>query len=162
MERIHSDRLAFSPMRKLRPLSLTLLTIGLVTSGCSGGGSGVVAVVDSWAPGTPPGAQAAAIYLTIDNGTTSDDRLVAVASNSCEAIELHATQIDDDRIMRMRLAEPELLVVPAGDELEMLPGGLHVMCIAMTDQFVIGDQLELTVTLEEAGDLAVTTPIENR
>ena len=121
-----------------------------------------MAVTDSWAPTTPPRAQAAVIYLTIENGTSTDDRLIGVQTDRCGAIELHATTIDDERIMRMRLAEPELLEVDSGDTLEMIPGGLHVMCIEPTEPFASGEQLELTVQFAEAGSFEITTPVENR
>ena len=140
----------------------SLLGFTLIAAACSGGGSGVLEVTDSWAPTTPPGAPTAAVYLTIDNGTDDDDRLVSVSTDRCGTIELHATQIDENRIMRMRLAEPKLLTIPAGETLEMIPGGLHVMCIEPTSPFTDGEILNLVVSLESAGDLAITTVVENR
>lgn len=139
----------------------TLVALALLLAGCSRL-SGAVEVTDSWAPATPPNAQAAVVYLTIENGTGTDDRLVAVSTDRCGAIELHATQIDENRIMRMRQAEPELLEIPSGGTLEMVPGGLHVMCISPTTPFATGEILDITVTLEQAGSLQVTTPVENR
>ncbi len=143
-----------------RPLYLLTLAALLATS-CSSG-SGLLEVTDSWAPTTPPGAQAAVVYLTIANGTQNDDRLVSVSTNRCGAVELHATQFDENRVMRMRLAEPEALNIPAGATLEMIPGALHVMCIAPTSPFAAGEELDLTVTLESAGDIAITTVVTNR
>ena len=119
-------------------------------------------ITDSWAPTTPPRAQAAVIYLTIENGTGGDDRLVSVSTDRCGTIELHATQFDENRVMRMRLAEPELLEIPSGETLEMVPGGLHVMCIDPPTPFARGETLDLDVTLEKAGTLQVKTLVENR
>jgi hypothetical protein len=138
-----------------------LLVVTLLAVGCSQS-SGVLSVVDSWAPTTPPNAPTAVIYLTIDNGTGTGDRLVGVETDRCATTELHATQIDDENIMRMRLAEPALLEIPSDEALEMIPGGLHVMCIDPPTPFVEGESLELTVTLENAGPIDVTTPVENR
>ena len=146
-------------MRSRSIYLLTLLTM-LVTS-CSSG-TGILEITDSWAPTTPPGAQAAVVYLTIANGTGNDDRLVSVATDRCGVVELHATQFNENRVMRMRLAEPELLAIPAGETLEMIPGALHVMCIAPTSPFQAGEELELIVTLEIAGDIGVTTEVSNR
>jgi len=124
--------------------------------------SGVMEITDSWAPTTPPRAQAAVVYLTIENGTSEDDRLVDVMADRCGTIELHATQIDENRIMRMRLAEPELLAIPSGGTMEMIPGGLHVMCINPPTPFAKGETLNLTVVFEKAGSFEITTPVENR
>ncbi len=123
--------------------------------------SGVVEVTDSWAPSMPPNAPAGVVYLTIENGTDQTDRLIDVATDRCGSIELHATQFEDS-IMRMRLAEPELLEIPSGDTMEMVPGGLHVMCIDPPTPFAVGETLNLTVTLEVAGDVEITTSVENR
>ncbi len=142
-------------------LRAAFIVTALTVASCSNL-SGVIEITDSWAPTTPPRAQAAVIYLTIDNGTDVDDRLVSVTSDRCGTVELHSTQIDEERIMRMRLAEPELLEIDSGDSLEMVPGGLHVMCIDPPTPFAAGEVLDLTVTFAEAGDLAVSTPVENR
>ena len=139
--------------------ALVLLT--LLVAACSSR-SGVIAITDSWAPTTPPRAQAGVIYLTIENGTGTDDRLLAAESDRCGTIELHATQFDDNRVMRMRLAEPELLEIKSGETMEMVPGGLHVMCIDPTEPFRAGDTIDVSVTLEQAGQLQVSTLVENR
>ena len=138
-----------------------LLPLAVLATSCSSG-SGALEITDSWAPTTPPRAQAAVVYLTIDNGTDTDDRLVEVTSPRCGTIELHATQFDEDRIMRMRLAEPDLLEIPSGETLEMIPGGLHVMCIDLPTPFRAGEAVALAVTFEEAGTIQVTTVVENR
>ena len=145
----------------MRARMLIAIVITAAATACSSR-SGTLQIVDSWAPPTPPGAPAAAVYLTIDNGSDNDDRLVDVAIDRCGAIELHATWIDEDRIMRMRLAEPEMLEMEPGETMEMIPGGLHVMCIDPASPFVEGEQLDLTVTFDDAGNLPVTTPVENR
>lgn len=138
-----------------------LIALTILATSCSGG-SGLLEITDSWAPTTPPNVQAAVVYLTIKNDSGTDDQLLAVSSSRCGTIELHATQFDEDRIMRMRLAEPELLEIPSGKTLEMVPGGLHVMCIDLPTPFKAGEQVDLTVTLENAGDIEVTTVVENR
>jgi hypothetical protein len=129
---------------------------------CGGGASGVIEVVDSWAPATPPNAPAAVIYLQVANGTGDDDRLLDVELGRCESIELHNTTIDEERIMRMRLAEPAALEIPAGGELVMEPAGLHVMCIGLDAPFRDGEILELTLVLESGTRLGTAAPVENR
>ena len=145
-------------MRRMR-YSIGLLAVALAA--CSSG-SGVLAISDSWAPSMPPNAPTAAIYLTIDNGTGSDDQLLAVSSPRCGTTEIHSTTIDENRVMKMRPATPEQLQIPAGDKLEMMPGGLHVMCIDPTAPLADGEMLDVTVTFEKAGNIAITTPVEDR
>ncbi|MDJ0925135.1 MAG: copper chaperone PCu(A)C [Acidimicrobiia bacterium] len=143
-------------------MAVAALLIIPLLGACGGGSSGVIEVTDSWAPSTPPNAPAAAIYLEIDNGTDANDRLIDVEMDRCDAIELHNTTIDDDRIMRMRLAEPDAMVVPAGGRLIMAPAGLHVMCIGLDAPFREGEMLDLVVLLESGTRLTTATPVEHR
>ncbi len=122
----------------------------------------MIEVADSWAPSTPPNAPTAAIYLRVDNGTGDDDRLVDAELDRCTSIELHNTTIDEDRIMRMRLADPAALEIPSGGELLMEPAGLHVMCIGLDAPFREGETLELSLILESGIRLEAPTPVENR
>lgn len=142
--------------------SSALTAAALLLAACSGGGSGVIEITDSWASSTPPNAQTAAIYVQIENGTNTDDRLADVTIDRCDAIELHTTNIDDDRIMRMRLATPEALVIPARETLQMEPAGLHVMCIGLDSPFRAGESLDLEVELESGTRFRIITLVENR
>lgn len=137
-----------------------MVVLALVLSAC--GGSGATEITDAWAGSTPPGAETAAIYLSVANGTGSDDRLVGFASDRCEAAELHATSIDDQNVMRMRPATPEALTVPAGGELVMVPGTMHVMCIRPDADFVEGETVAFTLSLESGTTLDGVASIENR
>ena len=142
--------------------SSALLAMLVLLAGCGGGRSGLIEVTDAWGPPTPPNAQAAALYVTIANGTDIDAQLVSATSERCGTIELHATSIDDERIMRMRLAEPDLLSISAGDSLTMEPGGLHIMCIGPTAPLAAGEQIAVELLLESATTLQVEVPIERR
>jgi periplasmic copper chaperone A len=137
-----------------------LVTLALVVSAC--GGTGVIEVTDAWAATTPPGVDTAAIYLTIANGSGADDRIVGFVSERCETAELHASLLGDDQVMRMRPATPEALTVPAGRELAMEPGSLHVMCIRPTDVLVEGGNFAFDVTMESGTVLSGTATVENR
>ena len=150
------------PARRSTPLASLVSVAILMLGACGGGSSGVIEVTDSWAPSTPPNAPTAAIYVRIENGTGNDDRLIDVAIDRCEAIELHTTNIDETRIMRMRMATREALAIPAGETLEMVPGGLHVMCIGLDEPFRAGESLDLDIQLESGTRLQITTPVENR
>jgi periplasmic copper chaperone A len=137
-----------------------LVTLAFVVSAC--GGTGVIEVTDAWAGTTPPGVETAAIYLTIANGTGDDDRVVAFDSERCEAAELHATSIDDQNVMRMRPVTPEAMTVPAGGELTMIPGAMHIMCIRPDRDFVEGETIPFELTMASGQVLAGTATIENR
>lgn len=132
----------------------------LLLAGCAG--SGVVEITDGWAGSMPPSAETAAIYLTIENGTSRAVRIVEVTSPRCGAIELHESRLDDQQIMRMRPATEEALTIAAGGTFEMIPGAFHVMCIDVLDPFEVADRFLLTVDLDDGTELTREIVVENR
>ncbi len=141
------------------PAVLAVLVAGPLVTAC--GGTETFEVSDPWARPTAPGAEMGAIYFVADNGTDVDDALVAATSPWCDEIELHTTDTRDG-VMSMYPATDEQLVVPAGGELVAEPGGLHLMCVGLTQPIVEGEPVEVTVTFATAGDVALTASAEHR
>lgn len=137
-----------------------LLLTTLLLAGC--GGSGVVEITDAWAGSMPPSAETAAIYLTIENGTSGSVRIAEVTSPRCGAVEIHESRLDDQQVMRMRPASDEAITVASGDTLEMTPGALHVMCIDVQEHFEVGDEFDLELDLDDGATLAASVTVENR
>jgi len=139
-------------------LGLTLL------AGCSGeAGPAVpeVTLVDAWIRPTPPVTNVGAFYLTVDNGTDRDDRLVGASSPRCAEIEIHRTSTVDG-VAAMDLADPADLEVPARGRLVLEPSNLHAMCLGLTEPVVDGERIPLTVELAGTGELSVEAVAENR
>jgi hypothetical protein len=132
----------------------------LVLAGC--GGSGAVELTDAWAGSMPPSADTAAIYLTIDNGSSHAVRIVEVVSPRCGGVELHESSLDDQQIMRMRPASEEALTIERGGTLAMAPGSFHVMCLDVRDPFDVGDEFEITVDFDDGSTVTQRVPVENR
>jgi periplasmic copper chaperone A len=143
----------------MRTLAVVVLTLAL--TGCSGG-SGVVEITDGWAGSMPPTAETAAIYLTIENGTSRPVRIVEVTSPRCGAIELHESRLDDQQIMRMRIASEDAMTIGRGDTFEMIPGQFHVMCIDVREPFVVGDDFDVTVDFDDGSEVTRDVVVENR
>lgn len=119
--------------------------------------SGALEIRDAWAAASPGGVDVAAGYLTIANGTSADDRLVAASSPRAASVEVHEMTMDND-IMRMRAVEGGL-PLPAGGVVELAPGGLHLMFMGVTEPFVEGENIAVTLTFEHAGLIDVTLPV---
>jgi len=109
----------------------------------------------------PPGAMArsGAAFMQITNTGDADDRLVAAASDVAERVELH-THIMDGDVMRMVEVE-EGFAVTAGETIALERGGMHVMFLGLTRVLEQGDEIEVTLTFEEAGEMTVTIPVDN-
>lgn len=107
-------------------------------------------ILDAYVPALPPGARTGAAYLRIRNGGARDSVLVAAASPAAAAAELH-THVNDAGVMRMRQVKE--IVVPAGKEVALQPGGDHVMLIDLQAPLVAGGTLALTLDFADGSSL---------
>ena len=99
-------------------------------------------------------------FMTLTNTGDTDDRLVAASSPVAGRVEIHEMAMDGD-VMRMReLADG--LAIPAGETVELKPGGYHVMFMDLAGPLVAGETAEITLTFEQAGDVTLTMPIRAR
>ena len=135
--------------------TLGVIVIVAAITGC---GSGGASIEDVWARPSPPTAENAAFYFTaeVDEG----DRLIGAESPACGRTELHISQMQDG-LMTMRPADTGQLTATDGT-LVLEPGGLHVMCMQLVEPLVEGQEVDLTVTFEMAGDIDLKVSVEDR
>ena len=119
-----------------------------------------IEIDDPYARAAGMTAQAGAAFMVIRNTGDTDDRLVAAASDASKRVELHTHQQDDDGVMRMIHVE-EGFEIPAGGEVRLMRGGNHVMFMGLNDPFEQGEMLDVTLSFEEAGDIALRIPVDN-
>ncbi len=139
-------------------LLVALVTLALAAAACGGDTSGVLEVTDAWTRTTPPGASAAAFYMTVENRTEVDDTLLSGSSDRCEIIEIHRSQITDG-LMEMRVATHDDLLVESGSTLVMEPTNLHVMCVGIVDPITDGDEVMLSLEFKNAGQVQVAVTV---
>lgn len=141
-----------------RALRLPGLSLGLLwLAACGSGGSGRLEVSGVRANLTLP-SDTGAVYMTIANGTDQDERLLGATVPGCGAIELHEMTMDGD-VMIMRQVEGGELPIPAGETVELVPSGLHVMCIGKTGNYAVGDTIPVTLEFAAAGTIEVTAEV---
>jgi len=107
---------------------------------------------------TAPAAKAGGGYVTISNEGETDDALVAVAADFPKVM-LHQS-IEEDGVMRMR--HVDRIALPAGEIVELAPGGYHLMFMGLTDPLEPGQEFPVTLTFEKAGDVEVMFKVEAR
>ena len=102
-----------------------------------------------WARATAPGAKVAAGYLMVKNAGPAD-RLIGATSPTAERVEMHVTQKDGD-VARMR--EVKAYDVPARGNLELKPGGGHLMFVNVKAAFKEGQKIPVVLKFEKAGEV---------
>lgn len=119
--------------------------------------AGDIHIADAYARASNPRAGAA--FMLIHNHGAEDDRLVAVSSDAAARVELHSHKDMGDGVMKMMHLE-EGIALPAGGLHALLRGGDHVMFMGLTAPFVQGETVEVTLTFERAGEIAVEIPVD--
>ncbi|MBT8212044.1 MAG: copper chaperone PCu(A)C [Acidimicrobiia bacterium] len=138
-----------------RTIGAMVIVAATTLAGC---GSGGASIDDVWARPSPPTAENAAFYFIAD--VEDGDTLIAADSSACGRTELHISQMQDG-LMTMRPADTGQLTATDGT-LILEPGGLHVMCMQLVEPLVEGEEVDLTVTFEQAGDIKLKVSVENR
>ncbi len=111
-----------------------------------------------WSRETPDGANVAAGYLVIKNNGTTEDRLIAVSSGISEKGEIHEMSVNADGVMTMR--EVKEIVIPAGGEVALKPGGFHLMFAGLKAPAVKDQRFPGTLTFEKAGKIDVEFKVD--
>lgn len=111
-----------------------------------------------WTRATPPNAPAAGGFLKVHNGGAADDKLISASSPAAARVELHEMAVVDS-IMKMREVEGGI-ALPAGQDTELKPGGLHIMLMDLKQPFTEGESIPMTLTFEKAGKVDVTLKVE--
>ena len=116
-----------------------------------------IRVEQPYARATAPGQMAGGGYLLVENTGPAADRLLSVRAGVSAAVELHAMSMDGD-VMRMR--EVDGIDVPAGQRVELKPGGLHIMFMGLKAPLKAGDTFPATLTFQKAGEVKVTVKVK--
>ena len=131
-----------------------ILIAGLILA-AAGSAWAQVTVSSSWARSTVPGQMGTGAFMTIvakDGG-----KLVGAASPVAGVVELHEMAMDNN-VMKMR-AIPGL-DLPAGREVQLKPGGYHVMLLDLKRTLKAGEKVQIELRLETRDGKRVTQPVE--
>lgn len=101
-----------------------------------------------------------AIFLEIMNHADVDERLVGVASDVAEKVEMHTHKEGADGVMQM-MAVPEGFPVEALQAHALQRGGDHIMLMGLKKDLKDGDIVHLTLTFEHAGVVELDVPVDN-
>ncbi|MGE5161905.1 MAG: copper chaperone PCu(A)C [Betaproteobacteria bacterium] len=129
--------------------------IAALTWAVAGSALAQVDITSAWARSTVPGQGGTGAFMTIvakDGG-----KLVGAASPVAGVVELHEMAMDNN-VMKMR-AIPAL-DLPAGREVQLKPGGYHVMLLDLKRPLKVGEKVRIELRLEMRDGKRVTQPVE--
>lgn len=127
----------------------------LTACGQGQGAKPQIEVTNAWARptrGDAPGA----VYVSIENKGDGDDRLVSVMTDEAAMAMIHQTELSNG-VARMRMAGE--INVPAGEHIEMVPGGTHIMLEGLRAPLRTGSSFQMVLKFRESGDEKVTVKV---
>ncbi|MFZ5932086.1 MAG: copper chaperone PCu(A)C [Pseudomonadota bacterium] len=121
--------------------------------------TGQLVIAHPWAPPTLGKQRIGVVYFTLRNQGPDMDRLLAIDLPDGGQAQMHDSQMQDG-VMRMRPIDAA--VIPAGGELALQPGGMHVMLGDLPGPLIKGGRLRLILRFEKAGPVEAEAAIEPR
>lgn len=139
-----------------RPLLALALSLGLLAPGAFAQNTSAVGVEHAWARATAAGQRAGGGFLTLQ-GRAQPDRLLGASAPVADRVELHSMTMDGD-VMRMR--QVDSIDVPAGQKVELKPGGYHLMLMGLKQPLQAGSRFPLKLKFERGGEVTVDMKVE--
>lgn len=106
-----------------------------------------------------PGQTTASGYFIMKNPSSRDAVLVSASSPEAQRIEIHH-HIHVDGMMQMR--QLSALPVPAGEQVVLEPGSLHLMLFGFSRSVVAGDEVTLYLSLDKGQPITVVAGVRDR
>ncbi len=123
--------------------------------------AGDIHVHDPYARSGSMNAKSGAIFLELVNEGGTADRLIAASTDIAMKTELHTHIEDANGVMKMRQIEGGI-DLPAGGMHLLKRGGDHIMLMGLTEALVDGETITVTLKFEEAGDMVIEVPIDQK
>ena len=120
---------------------------------------GSLLIQDPRARATAPGAPVGAGYLTIMNMGEQEDLLMRVDAPFAGHTEVHEIKMDGD-VAKMRPLQSGLKI-PAGESVNLAPGGLHIMFMDLQHPLKEGNAHTIALHFKHHGEVSVLLTVRS-
>jgi copper(I)-binding protein len=110
----------------------------------------------AWVRALPPFQPNTAAYFTLVNRGEVAVAIVGASSDVAEKVEIHRTR-EVDGLMRMEQLDG--LALAPGEEVELAPGGTHLMLLDLAYMPAPGDEVRLCVQLASGGEVCTVADV---
>lgn len=97
-------------------------------------------------------------FVTITNTGDTDDALLGVKADFPK-VDIHESY-EENGVAKM--GHVDRIEIPAGETVELAPGGYHVMFMGLSAPLVAGESFPATLVFEKAGEVEIMFSIETR
>ena len=103
--------------------------------------------------------KAAAVFMTIVNGTDGPDRLISVRTLDFKKAMLHDTITSTDGVVKMKHLMMGIKF-SKGEEVTLASGGKHLMLMGPNKPILTGDSLKIWLNFESFGEIETTLIVQ--
>lgn len=142
-----------------------------------------VEIAGAWARTSPMEVTLGAAYMTVTSAVDDELTDVSVDPSIAATAEIHEmvmAEMSSDTTMSMSsdttvsmssdttvmsgpgemvMQEVDSIAIPAGETVELKPGGYHIMLIDLAAPLEIGQEFDIVLTFANAGDVTVTAVV---
>ena len=109
-----------------------------------------MAVENAWIRVLPPSKTNTAAYLSVSNEGQSAVAIVGARTTLAKSVEIHTTREIDGY---MRMEQLPGLALAAGERVELVPGGTHLMLLDLVYMPDPGEEISLCLQLASGQEL---------
>lgn len=134
-----------------------------------------VEIAGAWARTSPMEVTLGAAYMTVTSAVDDELTDVSVDPSIAATAEIHEmvmAEMSSDTTVSMSsdttemsgsgemvMQEVDSIAIPAGETVELKPGGFHIMLIDLAAPLEIGQEFDIVLTFANAGDVTVTVVV---
>ncbi|MBX3035720.1 MAG: copper chaperone PCu(A)C [Anaerolineales bacterium] len=143
---------------------LFVLFILMMTTGCTSTKiTSAIEITEAWVRAVDSemsmvGNSATALFMTIQNNTSTADVLIKAESDIAEMVQIHLSEIDANGVASMH--EVAGVEIPANGIAELKPGSYHVMVMGLKREIKEGDMVTFTLVFQNAGNFTIEAPVK--
>ncbi len=117
-----------------------------------------ITVTHAWSRAVPVAGMTGAGYMKIENSNNKDIRLIAIEADIAQHTSLHETIRENDMVS-MQAVENGILI-PAKSQVELQPGGLHLMLMRLKQPLEEGQQVPIKLIFDSGLEIATYLAIQ--
>ena len=145
-------------------IAISAAFLGALFCSCrgeSGSPAAEILVEDAWARPMPllsaeGGSTNSAVYLRLRNPDRLGYWLLGGTTPVATSVEVHESVLMGEVMSMRRL---DRLEIPAGSEVQLEPGGLHLMLLGLNQPLAAGDGFEMTLLFEGSHEVEVLVSV---
>ena len=114
-------------------------------------------IENPWIALAPPAAGVNAAYMKFYNPQPQPQKIVGVSADCCAMTMLHQMRREGDK---MRMEHLDYLLVPAQSEVNLAPGGLHIMLMKPKQELQLDSKVTLVFTFADASKQSIVLDVK--